>query len=105
MSSGAQRRKAIQDWLFEMEEEATVFDGPEYDEAIVGLVENKDGYHVVYSRAKCIESLVKGGMTREDAEDFFSYNAERALPYMRSSGSEPYILWDVEEHLGFMEHG
>lgn len=32
----------------------------------------------VYSREKCIKILVRGGMSREDAEEYFSFNTEGA---------------------------
>ena len=50
-----------------------------FDEAFVGVVSYFGREPVAcYDRDKCIEVLIKGGMTHEEAEDFFSYNTEGA---------------------------
>ena len=63
------------DDLTDINPEAMIWDG--FDDAIVGI-----GYRcgmapvVVYDRAKCIEVLMRDLASREDAEDYFSYNVE-----------------------------
>lgn len=96
--------KVVQEWLEELDEEAVVFRDHDYDEAIVGLAELPDGYHVVYSRSRRLKCLMDEGMSYDEAEEWFSYNTERAIPYMKSHGNPPIILHDIEDRLGF-DHG
>ena len=92
------KRQAVCELLEEREESALLMDG--YEDAIIGLVENK-GMHVVYSRTKMIECDVARGMSYEEAEEWISYNPERAIPYMRKEDEhgntcEPYIMEDID---------
>ena len=51
-----------------------------YDEAILGIAELNGNACVVYDRAKVIKILrSRDGMTRADAEEFFSYNVAGAF--------------------------
>ena len=58
------------------DEEAIFFDG--FDEAIVGVgTQQHNGPFVIYDRSKCIQILMdRDGMTREEADEFFSVNTE-----------------------------
>ena len=71
----------IRDALCEMgHEEAVVFDGPDYDEAIIGVT---DEGLVVYDFDKMVEILVaRDGMEEIEAIEFIEYNSIRALPYI-----------------------
>lgn len=86
----------VQEYLEEIEESALTLDG--FEEAIIGITEVLSNYHVVYSRTKCIEVLIARGMTHEEAEDFFCYNTERAIPYMSGSGPVPLIMHDLADY-------
>lgn len=56
-------------------------DTPEqYQDAIVGIT--YDNEHVIYDVDKFIELLMNEGMTHEEAEDWVSYNTQRAISYM-----------------------
>ena len=77
----------IRDVLCDMGyENAIVFDGPDYDEAIVGVT---DEGQVVYDFERMVECLVNQGMTADEATDFISYNTMRAIPY---AGDNPPII-------------
>jgi hypothetical protein len=52
------------------EEEILVADG--FNDAIIGIDESE--MRLIYSKNKCIDILVKDGMTEEDANEYFSYN-------------------------------
>ncbi len=47
-----------------------------FDDAVIGLDEQSG--RLVYSISKCIECLVKDGMTEEDALEHFSFNVSGA---------------------------
>lgn len=70
-------REALCDMGFE---DSIVFDGPDYDDAIVGVT---DEGQVVYDYHKMIECLMQqDGITEDEAIDFIEYNTIRALQYM-----------------------
>lgn len=70
----------IRDALCEMgHDEAVIFDGPEFDEAIVGVTD--DG-RVIYNYDAMVRSLMdRDGISMEEAIDFIEYNTIRALEY------------------------
>ena len=74
----------IRDALCDMgHEEAVIFDGPDYDEAIVGVT---DEGLVVYDFDKMVEILVeRDGMEEIEAIEFIEYNSIRALPYTENA--------------------
>lgn len=76
--------QAIRDALCDMgHEEAVVFDGPDYDEAIVGVTD--DG-QVVYDYDAMVECLMKqDNIGRLEAIEFIEYNTMRALPYFENA--------------------
>lgn len=64
-------------------EEAVVFDGPDFDEAIVGVTEEG---RVVYDFDKMVKVLVdRDGMEEMEAIEFIEYNSIRALPYVENA--------------------
>lgn len=67
-------------------DDSIVFDGPDYDEAIVGVT---DEGQVVYDFELMVKCLVDQGMTELEAIDFIEYNTIRALPY---AGENPPII-------------
>lgn len=82
---------------------ALLLDG--YEKAFMGFVDvtgDMDEYRrAVYSRELCIRLQVeRDGMTWEDAEDNFSYNAERGISYLPKKDQHiaPLILDD--QYLG-----
>lgn len=78
---------SVRDILCDMGyEDAIVFDGPDYDDAIVGVTD--DG-QVVYDFDLMVKCLVDQGMTEIEAVDFIGYNTIRALPY---AGENPPII-------------
>ena len=67
-------RSLIEEWV-ELNESSVLFaDG--FDEAIIGVsLDNpKEGPRIIYSQPKCISILKDGGMTHEEAEEYFSFN-------------------------------
>lgn len=72
-------------------EDAIVLENPSFDEAIVGVTDER----VVYQYEKMVECLVKNeGMSEEEAVDFISYNTIRTLPYIENS---PIVMYSIQE--------
>jgi hypothetical protein len=42
------------------------------DEAVIGI--DEDSMRLIYSVKKIIEILVKGGMTKEEAQEYYDFN-------------------------------
>lgn len=77
-------------------EDSIVFEGPDYQDAIVGydVVSNR----VVYSYDEMIECLMNNdNMSYEEAVEFIDYNTIRALPYM--GDKSPIIFQNIENNL------
>lgn len=73
-------------------DEAVVFDGPDFDTAIIGVT---DEGQVVYDFEKMITQLAEDeGITREEAIEFIEYNTIRALPYIENG---PIIIHSIED--------
>ena len=63
--------------------DAVIFDGPDFDEAIVGVTD--DG-QVVYDYDAMVECLMKqDNIGRLEAIEFIEYNTMRALPYIENA--------------------
>lgn len=73
-------------------EGATVFEKPDYDEAIVGIGQDE---RVIYDFEKMVGCLVKDGMTYEEAAEFIEYNTIRAIPYFPNG---PVVMFPLEEY-------
>ena len=74
-------------------EDAIVFDGPDYDDAIVGV---SDDGRVVYDFEKMLDVLMtRDGMTVEEAMDFVNYNTIRAIPY--AGERAPVVMYPLRE--------
>lgn len=72
-------RKEITELAEDFEFEVVFLDPAKtFDPAIVGLTQ--DG-RVAYERAKIVEMMSRE-MTHEEADEWVSFNTERALPYM-----------------------
>lgn len=68
-------------------EEAVVFDGPDYDDAIVGVT---DEGRVIYDYNAMVRCLMQqDGISEEEAIEFIEYNTMRALQY---AGPEAPII-------------
>lgn len=82
----------VEELLQHYNSSAIVLDG--LDDAVIGvnIVVETDERHIVYDRDKCIECLKKQGMSAEEAEDFFSYNTLRAIPYMPEN-ERPIVVY------------
>ena len=63
-------------WLHEYFPESMVADG--FDAAILGVAVQKGRHIVIYDRAKCIRILMKDGMSRDRAEEYFDFNVAGA---------------------------
>ena len=72
--------KSVLDYLNENSPESVVI--KEFESAIVGVAENSNGIICVYDRQKAVSILTEGGMSADDAEEYFEYNTIRSLPYM-----------------------
>lgn len=59
-------------------ESAIVFDGPDYDDAIVGVSHDD---RVIYDYDAMVGILMDDGMSEEEAVDFIDYNTIRSIPY------------------------
>jgi len=66
---GMSEKERIQNWS---EEEILTADG--FDDAIVGLARRPNLVAVAYDVNKMLEIMVDGGMTLEDAREFFEFN-------------------------------
>lgn len=63
--------------LGEYNPEAIMFESPAYETALLGWTHD---YRAVYDMQRCVDHLVEHeGATREEAEEWFSYNTLRAL--------------------------
>ena len=49
-----------------------------FEDAFVGIGRQFGKPFAVYDRFKCIEILIKEGMSEEEAEEYFQYNTEGA---------------------------
>ena len=66
-----------------------------FEEAFIGMGRQFGKPVAIYHRQKCIKILVKGGMTEEEAEEFFSFNIDGAWVGEQTPiylDSEPLIL-------------
>jgi len=66
------RRDQIESWLLDQNAPTLLADG--FDGAFIGVLNENDEPRAVYSIDKCIDLLVKGGMTRISAEEYFYFN-------------------------------
>lgn len=74
-------REDVERWVEENQIELALLEG--MDSAIVGIVDDGlDSPKVVYSKRKIFKALQDQGMSEDDAEEWYSYNTVRALPYM-----------------------
>jgi hypothetical protein len=78
VEEGVMTRQGLEEWAVENEVELVFLD--DGDDAIVGLGNDGQGFHVIYSMQKFIDSLVRSGMTEEDAYELYSYNTIGSIP-------------------------
>ena len=88
----------IIDYVSENNPDATIFTCPDFNEVIVGWVENRYGLPVVcYSYYMMVESLAQDYDDAEDpiidAIEWINYNTLRTLPYIYEAG-RPVILYN-----------
>lgn len=78
------------------QDEAVVFDGPDFDDAIRGVT---DEGQVVYDYNAMVRSLMQqDGITEEEAIEFIEYNTIRSLEYMRLPDARaplPIIMYPI----------
>lgn len=68
----------------------------EYNQAIVGYIEDAEGCHLCYNKATLLKIMGKiHGWNEEDCLEWYNYNTVRSLPYFKSSGVIPVILETV----------
>lgn len=77
------------EYVAEAYPDAILLDG--LNGGIVGI--DVDG-HIVYSYDKCVECMVKQGMTDEEAMEWIDYNTIRAIPYMGEN--KPIMMYDKD---------
>lgn len=82
----------LKQWLIDNEnEDAVMFESPNYQEAIIGISE--DG-RLIYSYSQMIDCLVKEeGMSQEEAMEYIDYNTLRSLPY--AGEKAPIVMYDL----------
>ncbi len=69
----------IKEKIAEQNPEALFFDGPEYDEALIGYAERcGQPTLAVYDEELCIQCLMKQGMDCVGAQEFFDLNTKGA---------------------------
>lgn len=89
-------RQTITDIVTEQDLDVVFLEPAEYDNAIIGLYWDDNGTpHIAYDKDKILDMHIKDGMSEDEAEEFFSYNTIRALPYMGASA--PIIIEVMKE--------
>lgn len=63
------------------------------DDAVVRYRKTAQGYHLVYGYDELVHAFMRQGMDEEEAVEWISYNTERSLSYMESSGVPPKIAY------------
>lgn len=88
------RMEDAREWLCEHgNDDSVVFDGPDYDSAIIGV--STDG-NVIYDFDKMVEQLsTDDNITREEAIEFIEYNTIRAIPY--AGEPAPIVIHMMED--------
>jgi len=61
-----------------LHDDETVLLADGFEDAFVGIGRQFGKPMAVYNKLKCIESLIKEGMSEEEAEEYFSFNVEGA---------------------------
>ena len=64
------------DAITEVNEDALLADG--FEDALVGFVTQFNKTVALYDREKCIQILMRDGLTETDAEEFFEFNTQGA---------------------------
>lgn len=73
-------------------EDVSVFDGEEYNDALIGITTDN---RAVYEFEKMVECLMnKYGWSDIDAIEWIEYNTMRALPYFGAKA--PIIMYSLE---------
>lgn len=82
----------IRNALCEMgHDDAVVFDGPDFDEAIIGVT---DEGQVIYDYDAMVRSLMQqDGISEEEAIEFIEYNTIRSIPY--AGENAPIIMYHL----------
>ena len=81
----------LRDYIAEEHEEAVIFNVPNYDNAIVGL---SDDRRVIYDYDLMIKELTNNtALTEEEAVQYIDYNTIRTLPYIEEQ-IRPIILYN-----------
>lgn len=71
-------------------EDAVVFDGPDFDDAIVGV---SDDGRVIYDYDKMVRSMMQqDGIGQDEAIEFIEYNTIRACEYVKDG---PIIMYGL----------
>ncbi len=68
------------DYIENINSDADVYLMDEYANALVGYTESNGVVKAVYNYDRCITCLVKQGMSRNEAVEYFEYNTIGALP-------------------------
>jgi hypothetical protein len=73
---------------YDQETNLTYFN--DYADALIGYTVHGENTVAVYDYSKCIKCLMKNGMSRDEAVEYFEYNTVRTIPYMGSAA--PIIM-------------
>lgn len=72
-------------------DEAVVFDGPDFDDAIIGVT---DEGQVVYDYNAMVRSMMQqDGISEDEAIEFIEYNTIRSIPY--AGENAPIIMYPI----------
>lgn len=80
----------LREWIHETFDEILLADG--FDDAMIGHAYSPGrGEVAVYDAELCIKNLMKQGMNRDEAEEFFSFNVEGAWV----GENTPVFMWRI----------
>ena len=82
------RTKEILEELAELNPDAIIY--PEYEDALIGIINKCHNYTAIYSTRECIE-ILKRDMSEEDAWEYFSYNT---LGTNLGDNTPSFLAWE-----------
>ena len=93
------RQALIDEACIEDTDTLVFLEGLRMDEAIIGICYQEGPEYqpprIAYDIEKIINIFQSQGMNREEAEEFYSYNTVRAIPYMGKTA--PVLIQRIEQ--------
>ena len=90
-------RKSLDDYCLERDFSTILFDGPSFDQSIVGITD--DG-RLVYDYEKMVNELAEeDGISYEEAQEFIDYNTMRSLPINHQDGQYTPIIIECTKEM------